>query len=347
MFMEIVLKKFRRIIFILIMGTLLCYALPSVSAAEVSEEDTTTEELECQYNAIDEEKLQSEEVMNALAEYLYIDEENKVQVDDCYKTTNDSEYVEELTKLASFLDEINSMVDKNEVFIDEDGYYRIAEVSDDYVLQDAVNDFTVRHTACRIKIFWKTFTIWVPVGYTIKLNTLSSLFFGGLSLLFNAKTVGAAQKAILANGSTIKSLLISGGKALGLSTFANDTEKFIVNMLYAFSLANASIDALTLVSSGGLVTIVKKVLTFLLATYVWTQIGTHLLLGAVEILVLDSYNRQQLLTIVQSLVTPSIVVDYFIGGKAISNITNALRNIRGGMYVNTNLLLYHQSHGKQ
>lgn len=62
---------------------------------------------------------------------------------------------------------------------------------------------------------------------------------------------------------------------------------------------------------------------------------------------MDSYNREQLLIILTNAVSSSVLVDIFINGKTVQNIKNAFNNIRGGTYVNTNLLLYHQSHGKQ
>lgn len=343
-----VLKKIRVFMYVGSLLALFSFSIPAVKAADANEGDEiAAEDLEYEYAALDEEKLQNEEVMSALSEYLYIDENNQVHVDESYQESVGFEYQEELKELDGFLNEINTLVDNEEVVIDEDGFYRITEVSDEYVLQEAVNDFSIRHTACKIRIFWKTFTIWVPVGYTIKLNTLSSLFFGGLSLLFSVKTVGAAQKAILANGSTFKSLLITGAKAAGLATLESDMEKLIVNMLYAFALADASIDALTLACSGGLATILKKAITFMLASYIWTQLGTHFFLGSLENLLMDSYNREQLLIILTNAVSSSVLVDIFINGKTVQSIKNAFNNIRGGTYVNTNLLLYHQSHGQQ
>lgn len=343
-----VLKKIRVFTYVGSLLALFSFSIPAVKAADVNEGDEiAAEDLEYEYAALDEEKLQNEEVMSALSEYLYIDENNQVHVDESYQENVGFEYQEELKELDGFLNEINTLVDNEEVVIDEDGFYRITEVSDEYVLQEAVNDFSIRHTACKIRIFWKTFTIWVPVGYTIKLNTLSSLFFGGLSLLFKVKTVSAAQKTVLANGSVGRNILVSGAKAVGLATLESDMEKLIVDMLYAFALANASIDALTLACSGGLATILKKAITFMLATYIWSQLGTHFFVGALENLLTDPYNIQQVLIILSNALSRSVVVDMFVNGKTVQEIKNAFSNIRGGIYVNTNLLLYHQSHGKQ
>lgn len=343
-----ILKRIRMFMYAGSLVALFGFSMPAVYAADVtSEDEITVEEIEYEYAALDEEKLQNEEIMSALSEYLYVDEANQVHVDESYQEDTDFIYQEELKELDCFLSEVNTLVDNEEISIDEDGFYRITEVSDDYVIQEAVNDFSIRHTACRIRIFWKTFTIWVPVGYTIKLNTLSSLFFGGLSLLFKVKTVGAAQKAILANGSMARNILVSGAKMAGLATLESDMEKLIVDMLYAFALANASIDALTLACSGGLATILKKAITFMLATYIWTQLGTHFFMGSLENLLTDPYNIQQVLIILTNAVSSSVLVDIFVNGKTVQNIKQAFNNIRGGIYVNTNLLLYHQSHGKQ
>ncbi len=141
----------------------------------------TDEELEQVYLEAEREREEEIKLLDELAEYIAEDNNGLLKLNIPEGITLNATY-EQITRFEQNLNSINNAIHEGEIVVDDNGDYYINEIEEDFVLQNGRNQFYVKTYTKSWTVGWgrwkKTFTVKIPTGYVLKLQTGYSIVLG-------------------------------------------------------------------------------------------------------------------------------------------------------------------------
>ncbi|MCL1945331.1 MAG: hypothetical protein FWF56_05985, partial [Firmicutes bacterium] len=158
------------------------------------------------------------------------------------------EDIQALQEYEKMLNIINQLVEEGTLYIADNGEYLMTDngVGDRYWDNGGRNDFWVRS-----ELVW---FIWVPVGYTWKLNTQAYIIFGAITAIMKAGV------SILTEGKYAAIKFIAAFANVAVTLFSDYLTDTVYDILYAIFIVGTAINLVLSLISGGIASVIDIVL---------------------------------------------------------------------------------------